>query len=516
MSTDPAPTTPLPEEPAAAPTDATGEAPEPPATSPDADGAPRPAARPLTAALLNLSGLGLGYLHLRAWLRLVVALAATAGLVWVALPIGREPIAVWWALGYLGALGLFALDAALLARHRARHETPRRNVWTPRAAGRIAWVTLAVVPLLGGAYVVTQQEVLEQHLAHDLDQAEESLEGRPSVFAAYKDVYDAAYATYVRTVAEHPRTRAADRVPGLVDGLYAQAKGDDACNAVAAVRHFAEPGTAEPLRTAAQHELPGALHDCGLRSAERGVFASARPMLTELLADHPASDPAQALPEELAAWRDDVIKSLSSKGGCSDTRQATESTSFLAGFDSGKVKALADEARTKIPAGLLRCGVAQFKNEQYTEAQGVLSTLIDVYPRAKDADYAERVQIASGIARLDPRAGVELPPLTEPDGTVTLTVHNYSPDQFEMVYTGPATGVITIDPCEDCHHYAKGDQPECVGYSLTVPSETVTIPAGDYITATRQDGTILDWEGGSLGKESYTADGGLCTWTHER
>ena len=513
MSTDPAPTTTLPEEPAAAPTDATGEAPEPPATSPDADGALRPAARPLTAALLNLSGLGLGYLHLRAWLRLVVALAATAGLFWVALPIGREPIAVWWALGHLGALGLFALDAALLARRRARHETPQRTVWTPRAAGRIAWVTLAVVPLLGGAYVVTQQEVLEQHLAYDLDQAEESLDGRPSVFAAYRDVYDAAYATYVRTVAEHPRTRAADRVPGLVDGLYAQAKGDDVCNAVAAVRHFAEPGAAEPLRTVAQHELPGALHDCGLRFAESGTFASARPMLTELLTDHPASDPAQALPEELAVWRDDVIKSLNSKGGCDDTRQATESTSFLAGFDSGKVKALADKARTKIPAGLLGCGVAQFKDEQYMAAQGVLSTLIDVYPRAKDADYAERVRIATGVALAYPDAGISLPVRNEPEGTITVTLYNYSPDAIEMVYTGPATGVIALDPCSDCAYYTKGDAPVCTGYSLTVPSAKATLPAGSYLTATRRDGVVHSWREEGVSEMSFTSDDSRCLYT---
>ncbi|MEU4384031.1 hypothetical protein [Promicromonospora sp. NPDC023805] len=515
MSTDPAPTATLPEEPAAAPTDATGEAPEPPATPPD--DAPRPTARPLAAALLNLSGLGLGYLHLRAWLRLVVALAATAGLAWVALPIGREPIAVWWALGYLGALGLFALDAALLARRRARRETPRRTVWTPRTAGRIAWATLAIVPLLGGAYVVTQQEVLEQFLAHDLDQAEESLDGRPSVFAASKDAYDAAYATYVQTVAEHPRTRAADRVPGLVDGLYAQAKGDDVCNAVAAVRHFAEAGTAGPLQGIAQHELPGALNDCGLLFAERGTFASARPMLTELLTDHPASDPAQALPKELTAWRDDVIKSLNGKGGCDDTRQATESTSFLAGFDSGKVKALADEARTKIPAGLLKCGVRQFEGGQYAPALQNLDALLASYPRAKDADYAERVQIAAGIAQADPKMGVELPSRTEPEGTVTLIIYNHGPDRWNMVYTGPATGAISLDPCEDCVRYAEGDEPACQGYSLTKPSAKVTIPAGSYFTASSDDdGNVLGWRDVGVEKESFTASRVLCAFATKR
>lgn len=516
MSTEPAPTAILPEEPAAAPTDATGEAPEPPATPPAADDVPRPSARPLTAALLNLSGLGLGYLHLRAWLRLVVALAATAGLAWVALPIGREPIAVWWALGYLGALGLFALDATLLARRRARRETPQRTVWTPRAAGRIAWATLAIVPLLTVAYVVTQHEVLEQHLAHDLAQAEESLDSAGTAFGAFRKTYDTAYTTYLQTAEEHPGTRAADRVPGLIDDLYAQAKGDKECNALTVVRHFALPETRGPLKAVAESELSGALHDCGMESLEEGQLSDAEQPLAELMADHASSDPAAALPDDLAAWRDGLIKELSSKGGCTETAAAADSAGFLAGFDSGKVSELADKARTEVPAGLLKCAVRQFKAQDHLDAETNLAAILDEYPRAKETGYAKRLQIATGIARLDPKAGVKLPALKEPEGTVTLTVHNYSPDKFEMVYTGPATGVITIDACDDCKYYAKGDQPACVGYSLTVPSETVTIPAGDYLTATRQDGVIYNWENGELDKESFTADGGLCTWSQKR
>lgn len=510
MSTDTAPPATPSDEPADAPTTATGETSEPP-TATGAD--PAPPARPLTAALLNLSGFGLGYLHLRAWARLVVALATTAGLVWLALPIGREPISVWWAVGYVGALALFALDAAFLARRRVRRPERRPTVWTPATARRVAWGALAVVPLLGAAYVVTQHEVLEQHLAYDLEQAEKSLRSTGTAFPPYEETYDAAYATYVRTAAEHPGTRAADRVPALVDGLYAQAKGNDVCDAVAALRHFAKPGTAGTLGAVARDDLPGALHDCGLRSAERGVFASARPMLTELLTDHPSSDPAQALPEELAAWRDDQIKNLRSKGGCTDTTLVTASTGFLAGFDSGKISALADKARTEVPAGLLACGVTQFKDRRYTAAHQSLDDLLEAYPRAEDADYAERLRIATGIAQLEPGANVALPARTEPEGTITVTVFNHSPDRFEMVYTGPATGVIAIDPCDDCSYYEEGDEPVCTGYSLTVPSATVTIPVGDYRTATRRDGIVHGWRDDGVQETEFTSSTSTCVWT---
>ena len=516
MSTESAPPATPPQEPSDASTDATSETPEPPATSRDGDASPGLPARPLTAALLNLSGLGLGYLHLRAWFRLVVALAATAALAWLALPIGREPISVWWAVGYLAALGLFALDAALVARRRARRQARRSTVWSPRAAVRVAWATLAIVPLLGAAYVVTQQEVLELHLASDLDQAEASLESTGTAFGPFTETYDTAYTAYVRTAADHPRTRAAERVPGLIDDLYTRAKGDEECNALTAVRHFAEAATPGPLRDVADDELPAALHDCGMRSVEDGELSSARRTLETLLADHPASQPAAALPKGLATWRDGLLKKLAGKRGCTDMNPARGSADFLAGFDSGEISALADKARTQVPAGLLKCAVRQFQDKQYFAAQSNLDGLLDAYPRAKGADYAKRLQIAAGIANVDPNAGVQLPSRDEPEETVSLTVFNYSPSRFEMVYTGPATGVVSIDPCDDCTYYAVGDQPKCLGYSLTVPSTTVTIPAGDYLTATRHGSIVSGWSGDIVQRESFVADGTLCTWSHDR
>lgn len=262
--------------------------------------------------------------------------------------------------------------------------------------------------------------------------------------------------------------------------------------------------------------MPGALHDCGLRSAEEGQFSTARIHLTELLVDHPASDPATAVPGDLEKWRDDVIKGLGAKGGCADTEHMTDLTAFLGGFDSGKVSALADEARARVPAGLLKCGVKQFERGQYVASAQNMDRLLDSYPRAKDADYAERIRIAAGIALVDPKAGVKLPARNEPEDTVTMTVYNYSPDPFEMVYTGPATGAIMIDACDDCAYYAEGKQPSCDAYSLTLPSTTFTVPAGRYLTATRHDGRVTGWRKVGVQEQNYTRDGIFCTYTFKR
>jgi hypothetical protein len=159
--------------------------------------------------------------------------------------------------------------------------------------------------------------------------------------------------------------------------------------------------------------------------------------------------------------------------------------------------------------------VQQFEREQYTMALDNVDALLDTYPRATQADYAERLRIATGMAMVEPEAGVGLPARAEPEGTVTLTVYNYSPEPIEVLYAGPATGSLTIDACEDCTYYAKGDAPECIGYSLTVPSAKVTIPAGDYLTATRDDGIVRGWDDKGLDEGDFTHDSGFCTWSHK-
>ena len=86
-----------------------------------------------------------------------------------------------------------------------------------------------------------------------------------------------------------------------------------------------------------------------------------------------------------------------------------------------------------------------------------------------------------------------------------------------MVYTGPATGVLSIDPCEDCVRYAEGDEPACQGYSLTKPSARVTIPAGSYFTAASDDDrNVFGWRDVGVEKESFTADRVSCAFATKR
>ena len=89
---------------------------------------------------------------------------------------------------------------------------------------------------------------------------------------------------------------------------------------------------------------------------------------------------------------------------------------FLAGFDSGKVSALADEAQHAVPAGLLKCGVRQFEARDYTARSRTWPPSSTRTRGPKDAGYAD----ASSSPRESPcstrEAGVQLPSLNEPEG----------------------------------------------------------------------------------------------------
>lgn len=84
-------------------------------------GAPR---SPIAAALLNLTGLGLGYSYLGRWWRQALHLVVTAGLVVIAFVTGAAALPWLWVAVTIGWLGWMAVDGFRQAREGhapARH-----------------------------------------------------------------------------------------------------------------------------------------------------------------------------------------------------------------------------------------------------------------------------------------------------------------------------------------------------------------------------------------------------------
>ncbi|MFD7880851.1 hypothetical protein ACFV3N_00290 [Streptomyces bauhiniae] len=176
--------------------------------------APPSALRAAAVALLNLSGLGLGYALLRRWGPLALCLAATAVLLFVALPADADGLPTGVLVGYLVVLLLAAAHGARLGL---------RTPLSPRAPlALLLGLVLLAVPA-GGAlwYDGARAEAEQQALLGRLEKADDlvAAAGRHT-FAASRADYRSALAVYRDLAVDHPGSRAADRVPARMRAYY--------------------------------------------------------------------------------------------------------------------------------------------------------------------------------------------------------------------------------------------------------------------------------------------------------
>ncbi|MFD0635109.1 hypothetical protein ACFQ9X_29785 [Catenulispora yoronensis] len=99
--------------------------------------------RALAVGVLNLSGLGLGYVVTRRWVAAVVCWAATGALLLAVLPASPKAPPAWLLIGYLGFLVVVAVHGAVRALLRPL-KWPRQT-WIAAAMA----VVLLVVPVGG-------------------------------------------------------------------------------------------------------------------------------------------------------------------------------------------------------------------------------------------------------------------------------------------------------------------------------------------------------------------------------
>ncbi|CAM5427192.1 hypothetical protein STANM309S_00405 [Streptomyces tanashiensis] len=141
-----------------------GHGPQPPA-QPPGDANPAQAA---AIALLNLSGLGLGYVLLRNWIGAALCWLATAALLVAALPADVDGVPVGLLVGY----GVFLLAAAADGARRGLRATLRIGASFRRLALPLALVLLAVPAGGSLAYGAARDEAKEQALLEQLAAAD--------------------------------------------------------------------------------------------------------------------------------------------------------------------------------------------------------------------------------------------------------------------------------------------------------------------------------------------------------
>jgi hypothetical protein len=72
-------------------------------------------------------------------------------------------------------------------------------------------------------------------------------------------------------------------------------------------------------------------------------------------------------------------------------------------------------------------------------------------------------------------------PTTASGGSIPVTIQNDSPDEIEVLYTGPVTGRVTLKACGSCSayfSYAAAQGVACRDSSKYYPQKTIRLPAG--------------------------------------
>ncbi|MCX4767206.1 hypothetical protein OG562_40810 [Streptomyces sp. NBC_01275] len=454
--------------------------------------APADGVRAVAVAVLNLSGLGLGYALTRRWALTALCWAATAVLLFVALPADPDGVPVF-------ALLLYVVFLVLAAAHGARVGLRTPVAW-PRPAPLALGLGLLLLVVPAGGVVLyddARDEAVEQMLLKRLDEADQlvAAAGEQS-FTAGQDDYRKALKAYADLRADHPDSRAAARVPSRMRTFYttvgaAYAQGDY-CTAIAPLTYLRTVPKSLPrkdlgeLATWPDDRLATSLYACASDGLKGGESTWAE-QFGVLLTTFPDSDQAAKVEPAVGSAVTTAEKDLRGAEPCAAVDQLTSlSTQIdtLPGEKAGIVAALAKDsqrATDSADAGTYTCGVDQYKDGDFEEAQTTMTTYASDHKSAKNTPLAKKIAIAAEIAQTVPAAGKKLP-TTRTGGSISVTVQNDSPDEVTVMYTGPVTGSFTLKGCGSCKAYSAirtitpGFEPCSDGKNY--PQRTLSLPAG--------------------------------------
>ncbi|MET8471448.1 hypothetical protein ABZY90_26040 [Streptomyces sp. NPDC006422] len=452
---------------------------------------PADPARALAAGLLNLSGLGLGYVLVRRRLLALLCVLATAALLTLALPADPDGVPAWALIGYAALLLTAAVDGA------------RRGLRTPSAAAQVRpvvaivlGIALLAVPAGGAvAYGGLRDDAVEDMLLDRLDRAD-ALVRKASAhdFPEARADYRAALDRYRDLAERHPDSRAAHRVHDSLAAYYKAVSAPYAdgehCAAVAPLEHLREvPHTVDrsvlgSLATWPDEPLARSLLTCGTEKLGSSESDGKGGELGRLLRTFPKS--AQAAEVEPAVRTAVARRAGELKGTdpCAATRAlrrigdtARQLPAPAPGHLRGKVAAAVED-------GAYACGIDQFEDGRFAAARTSLTSFASTYKDDGRRERARQVAIAAEIAELRPAAGHRLPPKGAPGGPrMEMVISNDGPDPVEILYTGPVTGRITVPACGSCDTYASesaGRAKACKASGKAYPKRTLRLPSGTY------------------------------------
>lgn len=484
----------------------------PPPAQPPAFGPPPPPTGPPAAsghvaavALLNLTGLGLGYVLLRDWIRLTLNLAATALFLFLLLPAGTDgapgPLVVLYALVLIGA----ALDGARRARGPAARPPLVLPALRPALAVALAVVLLAI-PVGGAvAYGAAQDEAVERMLLDRLADADKQVEAlRDSDRRDKTAGYVSALGVYRELGENEGGSRAGKLVPERLETFYAAVARPytekEYCEAVGPLKYLREvPDSVDAdllgkLAAWPDEPLAVSLLECGRTGLAAGASGTDGGELAELISTFPESAQAAAVRPAVDAAIEQREKKLGGADPCTSTTELENISDLVKSFETDTA-ALTKSAASAVESGTYACGVDQFKDKRFDLALETLTSFRSTYKNSDRGDRARDIAIAAEIAAERGAAGKRLPPENAPGGArLEVVISNDAADAVEILYTGPVTGTVKIKACGGCENYSSYEAVDkaCKDSGKGYPKKTLRLPVGDYHFLLKHSGDAAD------------------------
>lgn len=441
--------------------------------------------RVAAVALLNLTGLGLGYALMRRWRGAALCWLATGILLIVALPAEPSGVPGGVLITYSIFLALGALHGALRAR-RTPLAWPRNSTVAAALAAVMLAVPAGALALYGQAHAEAVQRMLLGRLAQ-ADHLVAATKGRS--FDAAEPDYRTALATYRDLLDNDPDSRAGRLVPNRLAAFYqtvaAPYAAHEYCEAIAPLTYLRTLSRTVGKRDLGSlaawpdDRLATSLYQCGTSAlgSTSTDTTTATDDLKELLATFPGSPQATKVDPAVASA---ITKAAGGIGG-SDPCGATETLRTL-GTQAAALSLHKDAATAAggVESGTYACGVAEYKRGDFKDAESTMDDFTSTYPDDPNDAMAGKFSIAAQIAQQDADAGKTLP-TSASGGSVSLTILNDSPDPIEILYTGPATGSVDIAACDSCSSYPTdedGQQYACTNSGASYPQATISLPPG--------------------------------------
>ncbi|MFF9087557.1 hypothetical protein ACF1BE_14255 [Streptomyces sp. NPDC014991] len=449
--------------------------------------------RAAAVAVLNLSGLGLGYALLRRRLATAACWVATGLFLLFVLPADADGVPGAALAGYAVLLLAAAVHGGLTGL--------RTPLVRPDSAplALLLGVLLLAVPA-GGAlwYQDAHDEAVEQQLLGRLERADAlvATSGRQPFRTARAD-YLTALEVYRDIAEDRPGSRAAHKVPDSLRAYYTTVGAPyghgQYCDAVEPLKYLRTvPGTMPKDRLGSLAHWPDdrlatALYECGAQrlASDEADWVT---RFGDLLDTFPRSAPAAKVVPAV----DSAVKAAEKAVGGDEPCAAVERLRTLntrigdlsrsGGDTDGGLAKAAGRAGRSGDSGAYACGVDEYRDGDFAAARKTMEQFAADHKHDRNRARAQKTAIAAEVAQTLPAAGRKLP-TTASGGSISVTVKNDSPDDITVLYTGPVTGSFTLEGCGGCRSYTLADTlaprfKPCNHSGRDYPQRTIALPAG--------------------------------------